>query len=243
MINILSVYRFPLPIENRNFELAKKDSILKNFKFNLLYKLIKFEEFNYDLKNTNINIISFDKFRIEFIFSNSKNYIIPSIQINLYSDNLDDFVKEIIKNLIDSINSFGNNQFFFEIEDRINFYQNQILTIQDIEKDFNKIDKDKFQKIIEPKDRIFLLEKIDMENDIKNFFIFLIYIAYIININNKNATEQIDNINNQLDLLKNNIYKNNLIFSKERLQHINNIQIVRTREYLNYLDNFFSLLK
>ena len=246
MQNILTVYKFDLPFIERYAEFSVFKSINETLREELHYlwltKQIFWKEsykYNimdiYELKNWEINVI---------FLKERTDYFLPWIEINLYVDNkiTEKDKNNIIKSIIKSIEWLWLDNYIFDFAEKNTFIKEyDLITVDILKKKFLNFSLKKIKDFLLSADLNYLEYQLSYNRDIKYSFYYLIYILYIFYENNTKILEQNDYIQNiwRKDIKLE--FKNNIEYSRIKLNHLHNLNLNIFKKYKTMLDNFFKI--
>lgn len=246
MINVLSIYNFSLPFVEWKYSEAKRDSFVSSFYNFLLYEWL----------NPNKNKIKkwfveeikliFDWWEALFILYSWNDYFIPNFKFDLYLNDVSFNLKEkIYKKLFDITFSLWVSDYIYDLDDN-NIHKkiknwSKIVTIKDMENNFNIINQSTFEKFLKNTNKIYIKEQLITNRSIKIYMIYLIYICYVFYSNyfiTKSLKSDLDKIISSETF---DVYKENANLFKLRLTTFSDLSIYQFKSYYLILNNFFSL--
>jgi hypothetical protein len=142
-------------------------------------------------------------------------------------------------------NTLGLHNYIFDypLESKNFIPYKKINTPDTLYQDFSLFNERKIELFLSSTNIKYISETFKNNKQILNSFSFMVYICFDFYQNYKKSQEQLDEIKdiNKIDI--NPEYSSIIKLSSDRLEYVNNINIVTFKKYSHILDHFFSLLK
>lgn len=243
MKNILSIYEFNLPFISSNNEYLKYNTILEDIKKLLIYDEIYISIKKEKSKNHEIVNINFKKWYIRIIYYKDFNsYFIPTFQLDLFSEDI--LSKNFLEEFCYIFYSIDYQDYIFEfISNKIKISNSKLLYLNDLKKAFKKYNYNKLKNILDSNSKDYIDEKLRVDSDIRNSFLYLIYTCFNLYRNiylSENWIKDLEKIVwNKID----DLYYWNLLLYEKRLWQVKKINLENFKRYKYLLDGLFSWLQ
>lgn len=248
MQNICTLYRFQFPFLDIRYEKKKTQTFLSNIKDFLLYEELHPRIEQNEKNETLTTYIYFDFWKIESIYYDNNDYFIPIFQCRIYLDPQFPFLwKEKLFHKIYNTNmTFGKDYFIFDIDENyLSHRKDDVISIDDIKKSASMITMKELQNFLDTSQKLpeYVSEYLDTHIHIKYYLYYLIYVCYIFYYHAQQLSlskKELDSIIGRSHFA---LYEGNIKFTKEKLQHLENINITVFKKYFEILDWFFKIFK
>ena len=243
MQNRVSIYKFHFPFLESQYENTKKESFISNIREFLLYEELSPKVWKQKKWEMEYITLEFLWGRFEFFYYDSKDYFIPIFQCQFFLDENNLWWEEkIIHKLLNITRTLGKQDYIYDIDlKNISHRKEDILTTQNIQKSFSKIDISNIQNFIENVEKKNMQEYLQTYFDIKFSLMYMMYLCYIFYYN-------MVQIHQQKKDLEECTWKSSFVVedlqlnaAHLRLSHLQDMNMVQFKKYFDMLQTFFQL--
>jgi len=258
MQNILTIYKLNLPFgEGSYYDKTKYNSIKQELIWLFKYEEIFIKEKKENYKEFEVSEIYFEWGLVKLIFYYEKNHLfLPSFQVDLFKQLSFPLTKGKDAWKADRDNLFFLNKFYkiftevwsdeyiFDlISDKLKINDSRILTDLDLSQNFKNFNEKKLTNFLENLDKFFIEEKLEQNKELKYHLYYLIFLNYKlfknILLSNWGILELEEILWEDID----DNFLSELTLSKDRIEHIWNINLLTFKKYKHILEKFIYLLK
>lgn len=245
MQNILSIYKFHFPFLDIKYEKIKKDSFISNLRNFLIYEEVFLKVEKVNRENAEFTTLSFEGGRIEFLYYDYKDYYIPIFQIEVFLEEwLLEFKEKLFHKIFNIVSTIQRQDYIFSIDESfIPHRNNDIISINDLEKNFKSVSQKELNVFLSNLNMNFIEDQIEANPKIKKYFIYLLYLCYIFYYNNLNlesSKKELEEITWNSDFA---IYDMNIDFYTQRIRNLSDMNLVNFKKYYKMIEEFFWLFK
>jgi hypothetical protein len=180
---------------------------------------------------------------VKIIFYYEKNHLfLPSFQVDLFSDII--LEQKFFKKFYEIFtNIWWGNYIFDLITDKIKINESKILTDRELADNFNTFDEIKLEKFFENLNKSFIEERLEQNKEFKYHLYYLIFLNYKLFKNILLSNWWILKLEELIWEDIDDYFKSELFLSKEKIEHISNVNIFIFKKYKIMLEKFINLLK
>jgi len=244
MKNILTIYKMNLPFgEGSYYDKTKYNSIKQEliwlFKYEEIFIWEKREVYN----EFEVHEIKFNGWLVKLIYYYEKNHLyLPSFQVDLSSENK--FSEKFLNKFYNIFTDIWAENYIFDlISKKLEIENFKILTDYKLASYFKTFSEDKITNFLKKIDKFFIEEKLEQNKEIKYQLYYLMFLNYKLFKNILLSSWWIKELENYLWEDIDDKFIAELSLSKERIEHISNINLLVFKKYKIILENFIKLLK
>jgi hypothetical protein len=242
--NILTVYKMNLPFgEGSFYDKTKYKSVISDliwlFKYDESFIKEKKEKYN----EFELSEIYFKWWMIKVIFYYEKNYLfLPSFQVDMFSEIILDEV--FFNKFYEIFTDIWKQDYIFDlISIKVEIKNTKILTDSKLANSFKTFSEKKLTIFLNGIDKFFIDEKLEQNIEFRYHIYYLIFLNYKLFKNILLSDWWILKLEKIIwDDIDDNL-KKELFLSKERIEHISNINITIFKKYKIILEKFINILK
>jgi len=242
--NILTIYKMNLPFgEGSYYDKTKYKSIIKELIWLFKYEEIFIEEKKEKYKEFELSEIKFTWGLVKIIFYYEKNHLfLPSFQVDLFSekDLLNNFFSKFYEIFTDI---WGEDYIFDLISDKLKINNSKIITDYFLAKNFKTFSENKLENFLKSINKFFIEEKLEQNRELKFHLYYLVFLNYKLFKNILLSNWWILELEKLIWEDIDDKFIQELFLSKEKIEHISNININIFKKYKIMLEKFMELLK
>jgi len=244
MKNILTIYKLNLPFGGGSYyDKTKYKSIIQELIWFFKYEEIFIEEKKDSYKEFELSEIKFSWWYVKIIYYYEKNHLfLPSFQVDLFSDN--NLSKTFFSKFYEIFTNIWWKDYIFDlISDKLKINNSKILTDVELAENFKTFNEKKLTNFLANLNKNFIEEKLEQNSEFKFHLYYLIFLNYKLFKNILLSSWWIEELEKLIweDIDDN--FKQELFLSKEKIEHISNININIFKKYKIMLEKFMELLK
>lgn len=237
-----------------NYDKAKYKSVIQELVWYFKYEEIFIEEKKEKYLEFELSEIKFSWWMVKIIFYYKKKHLfLPSFQVDLYTDLSPSILKRgvsgelwdsFLKKFYEIFTDIWSQDYIFDlISTKLKINNSRILTDLELSENFKTFSEKKLTDFLKNIDIFFLEEKLEQNKEFKFHLYYLIFLNYKLFKNILLSDWWILELEKILweDIDDN--FKSELFLSKERIEHISDINIVTFKKYKYILEKFINLLK
>lgn len=234
---VATVYKMNLPFgEGSLYDKTKYFAIIDELERNLKYDWL-YKRTTYDKSNAfEVREVYFSWWSLKCIFYYEKNhYFLPGFQIDVYS-NTSHLSQKFMDTFSEVFDWMNNDAYICDYIDWVSS-KSKLLTENMLSKDFSTFSYKELKKFIEESGVYFIEEKLERNDKIRNWLYYLLYLNYRLFRNILLSDWWIKELEELLweDIDDNLLW--HLSISKERIDHVQNVNIQVFEKYKNLLDS------
>ncbi|MCP4523221.1 MAG: hypothetical protein GY828_03305 [Candidatus Gracilibacteria bacterium] len=243
MINLLTFYKFNLPLCSPQYEELKCQEILLDIEKLFLYNNHEIQ-FQKEQKGDYIFTRGTTQdCKIDIAFhKNDTNYFLPKFQFDLSVEK--GFSRELLIGIMKIFESIGFHEYICVFQNKPNFLNSfECVTLTDLEKNFKSYSYIELEQFLSNTPKEYFEDKLKENQHIEKSFFYMLYICFVFYKN----ISQSENMQQEIDELlggdTHQIYKGHLQLSQTKLSVLENMNIVYFKKYNAMLEQLFQVIK
>ena len=244
MKNILSIYKINLPFgEGSLYDSTKYKSVCQDLEFLLKYEDLFVSEKTEKYSEFEVVELEFKWWMIKIIFYYEKHhYFLPSFQVDVLTDTHLD--KRFFKWFYKVFTNVGWSDYIFDLITRkIDVAESRIVTDYKLAEDFKTFNLKKLESFLTNLDSMFIEERLDQNPEMKQHLYYLIFLNYKLFKNILFMEWWILDLEELIwEDIDDNL-KQELSFTRERITHVENINISVFNKYKLMLENLIAIIQ
>ncbi len=244
MKNILTIYKIKPPFgEASLYDRTKYNTICDELEWFLKYSELYISEERKKYSEFEVLTILFKWWKIKIIFYFEREHVfLPSFQVDLFVEKILDM--DFLHWFYKIFTSLESDSYIFDlITPKLTTADDRIIIDEVLAENFKSFNEKKLEKFLINIDIFFIEEKLEQHAEFKYHLYYLIFLNYKLFKNILLSSGWILKLEKLLWEDIDDSFISELSFSKERIEHISEINIMVFKKYKDMLESFIWLLK
>lgn len=244
MHNILSIYKFHFPFLHSQYEYTKKESFVSNLREFLLYEELSPKIEKKISVETEYITIYFLWWKFEILYYDTVDYFIPIFQLELFLEDNSILQEKLFHKIYNITRTLWKEDYIYDVDENfLSQRKEDVISIEDLKHNFSSFRIQNLENFIKDTQKEYLEEHLEANFTIKFAFMYMIYLCYIFYYNTEKLSKQKKELEEITGVSKFWLYHLQSDFTKTRLEHTKNLNIIQFRKYFEMLNSFFVLFE